>query len=33
MATWLEVLADQQRCLGGEEHRRFVELLRQTADG
>lgn len=27
-----QVLADQQRCLGGEEHRRFVELLRQTAD-
>lgn len=24
------VLADQQRCLGGEEHRRFVEALRQT---
>jgi hypothetical protein len=28
-----QVLADQQRCLGGEEHRQFVELLRQTADG
>ena len=27
------VLADQQRCLGGEEHRRLVEALRQTADG
>lgn len=25
------VLADQQRGLGGEEHRRFVEALRQTA--
>jgi Uma2 family endonuclease len=25
------VLADQQGCLKGEEHRRFVELLRQTA--
>ncbi|HOW62451.1 MAG TPA: Uma2 family endonuclease, partial [Candidatus Contendobacter sp.] len=25
------VLADQQRCLGGEEHRRFVEALQQTA--
>lgn len=25
------VLADQQRCHGGEEHRRFVEGLRQTA--
>ena len=25
------VLADQQRCLGGEDHRRFVAALRQTA--
>jgi Uma2 family endonuclease len=25
------VLADQQRCLGAEEHRRFVAALRQTA--
>lgn len=27
------VLADQQRCLEGEEHQRFVEALRQTAGG
>lgn len=26
------VLADQHRCLGQEEHRRFVEALRQTTD-
>jgi Uma2 family endonuclease len=27
------VLADQQRCLGGEEHQRFMDFLRQAADG
>ena len=26
------VLADQQRCLGSEEHRRFVETLQRTAN-